>query len=147
MKISDTPFIKTTPYFTNPSLFMGKIWNPLFSKTLKTQTPPPLPPLLPPFIKRGLQLCYLNLFKIKFLFYVYIPLLSEHSDDFQFFYTGLLKLVRAYSRPNLVSWFLKKIFSLEMVKNDIFLGSTSNQNALFSENVPKKTHPHTQSLE
>ena len=143
MKISDTPFIKTTPYFTNPSLFMGKIWTPLFSKTLKTQTPPTPPSLH----KGGFQLCYLNLFKIKFLFYVYIPLLSEHWDDFQFFYTGLLKLVRAYSRPNLVSWFLKKIFSLEMVKNDIFLGSASNQNALFSENVPKKTHPHTQSLE
>ena len=141
MKISDTPFIKTTPYFTNPSLFMGKIWNPLFFKNFENSNSPT------PFIKRGFQLCYLNLFKIKFLFYVYIPLLSEHSDDFEFLYTGLLKLVTAYSRPNLVPWFLTKIFSLEMVKNDIFLGSASNQNALFSENVPKKAHPCPQSLE
>ena len=30
MKISDTPFLKTIPYFTNSSLFMGKIWTTSF---------------------------------------------------------------------------------------------------------------------
>ena len=46
---------------------------------------------------------------------------------------------RAYSRPLLVAiiaptpvpLFLKKIFSLEIVKNDICLGDASKQNALF----------------
>ena len=38
MKISDTPFFKSTIDFTNPSLFMGK--NPLFAKISKTQLPP-----------------------------------------------------------------------------------------------------------
>ena len=28
MKISDTPFFETTPCFTNPSLFMEKVWMP-----------------------------------------------------------------------------------------------------------------------
>ena len=30
MKLSDTPFFKTTSYFTNPSFFIGKIWTPPF---------------------------------------------------------------------------------------------------------------------
>ena len=49
----------------------------------------------------------------------------------------------AYSRlllgetiaPNLVPSDLKKTFSFEMVKNDIYLGGTSKQNALSSESV------------
>ena len=51
---------------------------------------------------------------------------------------------RVYSRPllsattalNLVSGDLKKIFSSEMDKNDIYLGSVSKQNASFLENLP-----------
>ena len=42
MKIRYTPFFKITPYFTNLSLFMEKIWvdlnTPPFSKILKNQT-------------------------------------------------------------------------------------------------------------
>ena len=38
--------------------------------------------------------------------------------------------------PNLVPWVLKKIFSLEMVKNDICLEAANKQNALFSESMP-----------
>ena len=34
-----------------------------------------------------------------------------------------------------------------MVKNDICLGDASKQNALFSENVPQKTHPCPHFLE
>ena len=52
--------------------------------------------------------------------------------------------IRAYSRPllgatiapNLVPWVLRKIFSLEMGKNDIYLGGASKQNTLSSENLP-----------
>ena len=56
---------------------------------------------------------------------------------------------RAYSRhllgatiaPNLVPWVLKKILSLEMGKNDIYLGGASKQNALLQKIYPKKcTH-------
>ena len=39
VSVSDTPFFRTTPYFTNPSLFIGKFLTPLFGKLLKTQTP------------------------------------------------------------------------------------------------------------
>ena len=38
--------------------------------------------------------------------------------------------------PNLAPWVLKKIFSLEIVKNDFYLGGASKQNAFFSKNVP-----------
>ena len=56
---------------------------------------------------------------------------------------------RAYSKPlsgatiapNLVLWVLRKIFSLEMVKNDTCLGGASKKNVLFSENVPPKIAP------
>ena len=49
-----------------------------------------------------------------------------------------------YSRPllgatialNLVSWVLKKIFSSEMDKNDIYLVNASKQSTPFSENLP-----------
>ena len=41
----------------------------------------------------------------------------------------------------------KKLFSLEMVENDICLGGVSKQNALFSENMPYKKHPCSQCLE
>ena len=41
MKISYAPFFKTTPYFTNPSLFMGKVWTPSFRKNFENATPPP----------------------------------------------------------------------------------------------------------
>ena len=44
-------------------------------------------------------------------------------------------LLGATIAPNLVSWVLKKIFSLDMVKNDICLGGASKQNAYFPENV------------
>ena len=37
--------------------------------------------------------------------------------------------------PNLVPYVLKKVFSLEMVKNDIYLGGASKQNVLFSESL------------
>ena len=51
---------------------------------------------------------------------------------------------RVYSGPllgatialNLVSWALKKIFSSEMDKNDIYLVNASKQSAPFSENLP-----------
>ena len=36
-KISDISLFNTSLYFTNPSLFMGKIWAPLLGKTSKTQ--------------------------------------------------------------------------------------------------------------
>ena len=41
-KISDrvTPFFKITPYFTNPSVFMGKIWKTTFWENFKISTPP-----------------------------------------------------------------------------------------------------------
>ena len=45
-------------------------------------------------------------------------------------------LLDATIAPNLVPWVLEKIFSFEMVKNDICLGGASKPNALFSENVP-----------
>ena len=57
--------------------------------------------------------------------------------------------VRAYSRPllgviitpNLMPRFLKKLFSLEMVKNDICLGGTSKQNVSFLKKfAPKNAH-------
>ena len=60
---------------------------------------------------------------------------------------------RAYSKPlsgatiapNLVSWVLRKIFSLEMVKNNMCFGGASKQNALFFwKYAPKK---HSQGLE
>ena len=49
-----------------------------------------------------------------------------------------------YSRPllgatiasNLVPWDLKKIFPSDMDKNDIYLGTSTKQNASFSENLP-----------
>ena len=52
---------------------------------------------------------------------------------------GTISKCRVYSKPlldaiitlNLVPLFLKKIFSLEMVKNDICLGGASKQNAPF----------------
>ena len=56
---------------------------------------------------------------------------------------------RAYSRPllgaiiapNLVSWVLKKIFSLEMGKNDIYLGVQANKMSFFQKICCKKrTH-------
>ena len=43
--------------------------------------------------------------------------------------------------PNLVPWVLKKIFSLEMGKNNIYLGGAREQNAFFQKFCPKKrTH-------
>ena len=41
MKISDThAFLKQPPYFTNPSLFMGKIWIPFpFFENFENSTP------------------------------------------------------------------------------------------------------------
>ena len=41
MKISDThSFLKQLPYFTNPSLFMGKIWIPFpFFENFENSTP------------------------------------------------------------------------------------------------------------
>ena len=65
------------------------------------------------------------------------------------------ELVSAYSRPllsatiapNLKPWVLKKIFSLEMIKNDICLGGASKQNAFFHKMCPKKMHPCPQCLE
>lgn len=60
----------------------------------------------------------------------------------------------AYSRPlmvapNLLPGVLKKLFSLEMVKNKTYLWDTSKQNELFlSNSVPeKKMHPCPQCLE
>ena len=59
------------------------------------------------------------------------------------FTSEMYSLSRAYSRPNLVHWVLRKIFSLEMVKNDSCLGDASKnkKKAFFSENVPPKNAP------
>ena len=45
------------------------------------------------------------------------------------------------SHPNWCPDFRKKIFSLKMVKNDIWLGGASKQNALFLKTFTQKTHP------
>ena len=51
MKITDTPlFLKQPPYFTNPSLFMRKIW-PIFLQKFRKLN-------LPPFLEMGVQLWY-----------------------------------------------------------------------------------------
>ena len=73
MKITDTSFLKTTPYFTNPSFFTGKISTPpsplslhLFAKISKTQ--PPFPPLFCLSVINetgGVQLCNSFVFLIK----------------------------------------------------------------------------------
>ena len=39
MKISDTPFFKTTPLFYQPLSFYRKNLNPFFANILETQTP------------------------------------------------------------------------------------------------------------
>ena len=52
-----------------------------------------------------------------------------------------IALLGATIAPNLMPWVLRKIFSLEMVKNGNCLESRSKQNALFSENVPLKNAP------
>ena len=62
---------------------------------------------------------------------------------------------KVYFRPTLVAavarsqvpWNLKKVFSLEMFKNDIHLGDASKYNSFSSNNVPKKMHPCSQYLE
>ena len=67
----------------------------------------------------------------------------------EYHFSSIFSDSRAYSRPllgatiatNLVLWVLRKIFSLEMVKNDICLGGASKQNAFFSKNVPQKIAP------
>lgn len=41
-------------------------------------------------------------------------------------------LLGATIKPNLVSWSLKKKFSLKLFNNDIFLGDASQLNGLFS---------------
>ena len=39
--VSDTPyFFRTTPYFTNPSLFIRKFWTPLFWENFENSNPP-----------------------------------------------------------------------------------------------------------
>ena len=54
----------------------------------------------------------------------------------------ILDLLDAIIGLNLVPWFLKWIFSSEMVKNNVCLGGASKQNALFQRICPKKhTHP------
>ena len=58
-----------------------------------------------------------------------------------YFRTYSKPLSGANIAPNLVSWVLRENFSLEMVKNDMFLGGASKQNALFSENMPPKNIP------
>ena len=50
-------------------------------------------------------------------------------------------LLGAIITPNLVPCFLKKIFSLEMVKNDICLGGSSKQNAPFLKKITPKNAP------
>ena len=80
--------------------------------------------------------------------------LDELINDSEIFIKGYIIIqhdwnkrdggVRAYSRPllgvtiipNLVPWVLKKIFSLEMCRNDIYLWGGRKQNALFLENSP-----------
>ena len=54
MRISDRvpqPFSKTNPYFTNPSLFMVKIWTLPFWENFEKITPPPI------ITEGGFQLC------------------------------------------------------------------------------------------
>ena len=46
--VSDTHFFRTTPLFTTPSLFMGKIYPHIFWENSENSTPPP-----PPFKGRG----------------------------------------------------------------------------------------------
>ena len=58
-----------------------------------------------------------------------------------------IHLLGATIEPNLVPWVLKKIFSLEMVKNGICLGGASKQNALFSEKLASETYPCPHCLE
>ena len=57
------PFLKkNTPiYFFNPSIFIGKIWTPLFSKILKTH---PLCPFIKGEREGGFQLCF-SFFKLR----------------------------------------------------------------------------------
>ena len=45
-------------------------------------------------------------------------------------------LLGATLAPSLPPWVLEKIFSLEMVKNDLCLGGARKENRLFWENVP-----------
>ena len=52
------------------------------------------------------------------------------------FWTYSRSLLSATIAPNLVPSDLKKLFPFEMVKNDIYLGGASKQNALSSESVP-----------
>ena len=59
-------------------------------------------------------------------------------------YSGLL--LGTIIAPILVPWFLKKIFSSEMVKNDSCLGGASKQNAFFSENMPQKKHTYASNV-
>ena len=40
MKIIDTPFFKTTPYFTNPSIFIGNFEPLLFFENFENSDPP-----------------------------------------------------------------------------------------------------------
>ena len=62
----------------------------------------------------------------------------------EYHFSSIFSDSRAYSRPllgatiatNLVVWVLRKIFSLEMVKNDICLGGAT----FFQKMCPKKSH-------
>ena len=72
----------------------------------------------------------------------------KHTETIEFI--KKYKLVRAHFKPllgatiapNLVPWIFKKIFSLEMAKNDIYFGGVSQENDLFFDKcAPKKcTH-------
>ena len=59
----------------------------------------------------------------------------------------ILDLCWVRAHPNLVPWVLTKIFSSEMVKNDICLGVQANQMPFFQKMFPQKTHPCPQCLE
>ena len=57
--------------------------------------------------------------------------------------------IRAYSRPllgaiiapNIAPWVFKKVFSFEMIKNNICLGGKSKQSAFFFEKCAPKNTP------
>ena len=62
---------------------------------------------------------------------------------FSFIENSFLTIMYIFSSfaPNLVSWVLRKVISLEMVKNDIRVGGARKQMLFFSENVSQKNGP------
>ena len=51
-------------------------------------------------------------------------------------FQALFETVKSIIAPNLVSWVLKRIFSVKIVENDICLGGVSKQMPFFQKIVP-----------